>query len=86
MRAIQMLRRVRVEGKMNQNTLEKIQAIASIVSAVAIPLAIALVGWLVQSSLQSEDIKKDYVQMALGIFQSEEQKIMTICVAGLLRF
>lgn len=59
---------------MNQSPLEKIQTISSIVSAVAIPLVIAIVGWWVQSSLQSEDIKKDYVQMALGILQSSEQQ------------
>jgi hypothetical protein len=59
---------------MTKTNLEKAQAISSIVSAIAIPLAIAVVGWWVQASLKSEDIKKDYVQMALGILQSDEQQ------------
>tara|TARA_R110000772_G_scaffold118076_2_gene223691 strand:+ start:298 stop:801 length:504 start_codon:yes stop_codon:yes gene_type:complete len=58
---------------MENTKLEKAQAIASIVSAIAIPLAIACAGWWVQATLKSEDIKKDYVKMALGILQAEEQ-------------
>ena len=59
---------------MTQDTLKKAQAISSIISAVAIPLAIAVVGWWVQSSMKSEEIKIDYVQMAVGILKDQERK------------
>jgi hypothetical protein len=57
-----------------QETLDKAQAISTIVSAVAIPFVIAVVGWWVQSSLKSEDLKKDYVQMAVGILENREKQ------------
>lgn len=59
---------------MKQDTLNKAQAISSIISAIAIPLVIAFVGWWVQSSMKSEDISKDYVQMAVGILKDQERQ------------
>lgn len=41
-------------------------------SSVAIPTIIALVGWWVQSSLSTEGIKKDYVQMAIGVLKDAD--------------
>lgn len=61
--------------KLEQETLNKIQSIATILSSVAIPIVIAIVGWWVQSSVSNEGIKKDYVQMAIGILKdSDKQK------------
>lgn len=60
--------------RIEQATLDKIQSIASIASAVAIPIVIAIVGWWVQSSMSNESIKKDYVQMAIGILNSPERQ------------
>jgi hypothetical protein len=57
-----------------QETLTKIQSIAAIASSVAIPIVIALVGWWVQSSISTEGIKKDYVQMAIGILKDTEKQ------------
>ena len=60
--------------KFDQGTLKKVQSIATIVSSVAIPIVIALVGWWVQSSISNEGIKKDYVQMAIGILKDTENQ------------
>lgn len=57
-----------------KTTLNRIQAYTSIASAVAIPIVIALVGWWVQSSISNESIKKDYVQMAIGILNSPDNE------------
>lgn len=60
--------------KLDQEALNKVQSIAAIVSSVAIPIVIALVGWWVQSSVSNEGIKKDYLQMAIGILKDIEKQ------------
>lgn len=60
--------------KLEQETLNKVQSIAAILSSVAIPIVIALVGWWVQSTVSTESIKKDYVQMAVGILKDTEKQ------------
>lgn len=57
-----------------QETLNKLQIVASIFSSVGIPLAIALVGWWVQASISDESIKKDYVQISIGILLNDKVK------------
>jgi len=54
--------------------LERTERVASIASSIAIPLMIALVGWWVQSSISSEGLKKDYVQMAINILQEADKQ------------
>ncbi|MGB7932757.1 MAG: hypothetical protein WCH04_11140 [Gammaproteobacteria bacterium] len=53
-----------------RDTLKRIQIITSIISAIAIPLLIAIFGWIVQSKISSESVKKDYVHMAVNILTS----------------
>ena len=60
--------------RIEQEALNKLQSVATILSAVAIPIVIAVVGWQVQSSMSSESIKKDYVQMAIGILRDESKR------------
>ena len=60
--------------KMEQDSLNKIQSIATILSLIAIPTVIATVGWYVQASISTEGIKKDYVQIAIGILKDNENK------------
>jgi len=50
-----------------RDTLSKIQMIASIAAAVAIPLVIAAAGWIIQAKIASQSVQKDYVSMAVGI-------------------
>ncbi|WP_154819823.1 hypothetical protein SR858_12725 [Duganella zoogloeoides] len=47
---------------------------SKIASAVAIPIVLAVVGWVVQDSISSESIKKDYVTLAIGMLQDEKVK------------
>ena len=54
--------------------LEFWKQIAQIVSALAIPLVIALIGYFVQRSLADAGLKKDYVQMALGVLKEQPSK------------
>lgn len=56
---------------MKSPKLEDAQAIATIFAAVAVPLVVALVGWQIQTSVSSEGVRKDYVQMAIGILSNQ---------------
>ena len=60
--------------KLEQEILNKIQSIATILSLIAIPIVIAIVGWYVQASISTEGIKKDYVQIAIGILKDNEKQ------------
>lgn len=54
--------------------LEFWKQITQIWSAVAIPVVLALIGYFVQSSLADAGLKKDYVQMALGVLKEQPTK------------
>lgn len=54
-----------------QTRLEKIQSIASIASSIAIPLILAVGGYVVQREIADDGIKKDYVGMATGILRED---------------
>lgn len=56
------------------NRLEFWKQIAQIASALAVPLVLAFIGYLVQSSLADAGLKKDYVQMALGVLKDQPTK------------
>ncbi|UJM90251.1 hypothetical protein LRK24_17780 [Rhodanobacter denitrificans] len=58
----------------DRDILSKIQVIASIASAVAIPLVIALVGWLIQAKIANQTAQKDYVSMAVGILTNPKNQ------------
>jgi len=60
--------------KLNQEWLNKIQTLSTIISLLATPIIVAMVGWHVQSSISNESIKKDYVQIAIEILKSPEKK------------
>ncbi len=57
-----------------QTKLEKIQLIASIASSIAIPLILAVGGYLVQREIAGDGIKKDYVGMATAILREDARK------------
>lgn len=54
--------------------LEFWKQIAQITSALAIPIVLAVIGYLVQSSLADAGLKKDYVQMALTVLREQPTK------------
>lgn len=54
--------------------LQKAQSIATILSAVAIPLVIAVLGSSVQQTIAENGIKKDYLAMAISILKERGGK------------
>lgn len=54
--------------------LEFWKQIAQIVSALAVPVVLALIGYYVQRSLADAGLKKDYVQMAIGVLSNQPNK------------
>lgn len=57
------------------DTLNRIQSYASITASVAVPLLIAIFGWVIQSKTSDDTVKKDYVQMALNILNADKEKV-----------
>lgn len=53
----------------DENTLKKYQAVASIASYIAIPLIITAIGFVLQSKLGDDGLNKDYVSIAAGILK-----------------
>lgn len=60
--------------KLEQEQLNRFQTLATIISLLATPIIVAVVGWNVQSNISNESIKKDYVQMAIEILKSPEKQ------------
>jgi hypothetical protein len=58
----------------DDNFLKKTHTVAAIISLIGIPIVIAIVGWWLQASLTSESLKKDYVQIAIGILADSNTK------------
>lgn len=50
-----------------KETLDKAHSLASTISLIVIPVVIAIVGYSIQASISEQNIKKDYVQIAISI-------------------
>ncbi len=57
-----------------RDTLSRIQLITSIASSIAVPILIAVFGWIVQAKISAEGARKDYVQIAVGILTDKTVK------------
>ena len=72
-----------------QTSLAKWQSIATIAASIAIPIILAVFGFLVQRQLASEGLKKDYVQIATSILKEnpngQEKELRTWAVEVLDR-
>jgi tetratricopeptide (TPR) repeat protein len=55
------------------NYLATAEAIAKILSLLAIPVVLAVVGWLVQDKLATRTVSKDYVQLAVSILSQPKK-------------
>ena len=63
--------------RVHQKRMERIvliKAIASILATLAVPIIIAVAGWQIQTTISKESVRKDYVQMAIGILSSKDAK------------
>jgi hypothetical protein len=53
--------------------LEAIERISRMASIAAIPVVLAIGGWIIQRQLQNQTVSRDYVQLALTILQNPDQ-------------
>jgi hypothetical protein len=52
--------------------LNTIETISKVLSIAAIPVVLAVGGWLIQRQLQDQTIRRDYVQLAVSILQNPD--------------
>lgn len=55
--------------------LEKAQLISAILSAIAIPVVLGLIGYSVQRSIAEDGIKKDYLTMAVAMLRDGDNRL-----------
>jgi hypothetical protein len=55
------------------SVLDAIERISRTASIAAIPVVLAIGGWIIQRQLQNQTVSRDYVQLALTILQSPDQ-------------
>lgn len=58
---------------MIKEKLEKIELTSRICSYIAVPLLIATFGWIIQSEINDKSLRKEYVQIAVSILNSQEK-------------
>src|SRR5215471_4668723 len=56
-----------------RGVLDAIERISRTASIAAIPVVLAIGGWIIQRQLQNQTVSRDYVQLALTILQSPDQ-------------
>ncbi len=54
--------------------LDKIEQMSRIVGTLAIPVAVAFAGWLIQRQLAMQNISRDYVQLAVAILKEPKKE------------
>lgn len=55
-----------------ESWLDSAEKISRMLSIAAIPVVIAIGGWLIQRQLQDQSIRRDYVQLAVSILQNPD--------------
>jgi hypothetical protein len=56
-----------------RGVLDAIERISRMASIAAIPVVLAIGGWIIQRQLQNQTVSREYVQLALTILQSPDQ-------------
>lgn len=54
--------------------LEKWKNFSQILAAIAVPVVVAVFGWLIQITIAENTVKKDYVQIAVNILSDDSKK------------
>lgn len=54
---------------------EQTEAIAKVLSLIAIPIVLAVVGWFVQSSLSAQTASQEYVKLSVSILKEPKDKV-----------
>lgn len=52
--------------------MENLERNVKIVSAIAVPIIIAIFGWMIQNRISDKNLERDYVQIAVGILTTED--------------
>ena len=61
---------------MDLQAWEIVEKVAKTISLVAIPIIIAVLGWIIQDRLKTREVSKDYVNLSINILtQAEQSKI-----------
>lgn len=56
-------------------SLDKIEQLSKILSIVAIPVVLGIVGWIIQDRLATRHISRDYVQLAVSVLKETESDV-----------
>jgi LAS superfamily LD-carboxypeptidase LdcB len=62
----------KIESREKKEVKPKWESIINIISIAAIPIVVAIGGWLLQKSLQNQSIKRDYVQLSVTILKETD--------------
>lgn len=61
------------EAKAKKSFLDMLESWSKIIAAIAIPVVIAIGGWIIQDSVSKQSTSKDYVNLALSLLQKKPQ-------------
>ena len=63
---------------LERTKIDKLEQISRIISMLAIPVVLAVIGWLVQTSLTKSSVNQEYVKLAVSILSSPRNKDVDI--------
>jgi len=66
------IKRVDANSRLSHSWLDTLERISTVISIAAVPLVLAGIGWVIQSRLQSQTVKRDYVQLATSILSAPD--------------
>lgn len=71
-REIVLINKSEKSEKPNKDYWETIERVSKTLSIAAIPVVLAIGGWIIQQRLQNQTVSKDYVQLAVSILKEPE--------------
>lgn len=57
---------------MQKDWLDKTKDLAQIISLIAVPILLALLGWIVQTATKDRELNRDYVQLAVSVLSDQK--------------
>ncbi|WP_295977637.1 DUF4019 domain-containing protein [uncultured Variovorax sp.] len=57
-----------------KSLLDRLEQASKVVGAIAVPLVVALFGWLIQRQLATQNLSRDYVQLAVSILKEPKKE------------
>jgi WD40 repeat protein len=62
-------------GEKTSSVWESAETFSKVISAIAIPIVIAVGGWWIQNSITKQSISKDYVALAISVLEKPKSEI-----------